>query len=258
MPDFREYEDVVFIAGQTFQSEFGTHLAGTEVEEAKEFHNLQVLVDAKFLYPIAPEGGYAYLPPHLFNHIDVKEATMAKLKGALNPNPDHFQDGRKPEPMLLAEREARQKLDELSGTTEAAKKVQEQARESAKHKYVQLQTVDANPAVSDKGGDKTKLYMGKQEAWELIQEQGDAASEAQQSEPPKEVSEPVNLRETNKKEEKLKDEENPDLAASKKPAEKTDNVVDPVGKQPANVSDTGSVSVTERARSTAKKKESDK
>lgn len=241
MPDFREYEDVVFIAGQTFQSEFGVHVAGTEVEEAKEFQNLQVLVDNNFLYPIAPEEGYAYLPPHLFAYIDVKEATMAKLKGALNPNPDHFQDGKKPESYLLAEREARQKLTEMSGDTKEAREAAKEARKSAKVQYQQMQTVDANPAVQQKASDVTKNYKGDKAAWELLEEQGNATQEAKQAKPMDDDELPVNLREdSKKKEEKLPDEENPDLAASKEPVVDTDSPADPVGEQPANSAEGGS------------------
>lgn len=255
MADYREFDDVIFIAGVTFQSEHGVHEAGDEVKEAKEFQNLDVLVASNFLYPVAPESGYNSIPAHLFNHINLKEEVMAKLRGALSPNPDHFQDGHKPEPMLLAEREARQKLDELSGDTEEAKKIQEEARESAKRQYVSLQTVDANPAVQEKSAGLKKLYKGDEEAWETIQKQGDVAQEEQSKDPEPDVSEPVNLRKTDTaKETKLKDAENPDKAASKKPAEKTDNVVDPVGKQPSNTSDGGSHSVTQSPRSTAAQK----
>ena len=44
MADYRDFDDVIFIAGVTFQSEHGVHEAGSEVKEAKEFQNLQVLV----------------------------------------------------------------------------------------------------------------------------------------------------------------------------------------------------------------------
>lgn len=184
MPDFREFDDVVFIAGQNFQSEYGLHLAGTEVEEAKKFNNLQVLIDAKFIYPVAPDKGYNYLPPHLFKHINVRSEVMAKLEGAMTPYPDHFQDGKKPESMLLAEREARQKLAEVSPDTK-------EARKGAQKQYQSLQTVDANPATTDKGKDVTANYKGDKAAWELLEEKGDKTQEAKDAEAPRPEEAPV-------------------------------------------------------------------
>lgn len=241
MPDFREFDDVVFIAGQNFQSEYGLHKAGEEVKEAKKFQNLQVLIDAKFIYPVAPDAGYNYLPPHLFKHINVRSEVMAKLEGAMTPYPDHFQDGKKPESMLLAEREARQKLTEMSGDTKEARKLQEEARKGAQEQYQNLQTVDANPATMDKGKDVTANYKGDKSAWELLEEQGDKTQEAKEAEAPRPEEAPVNLRKKDEtKEEKVKDEENPDKAASKEPEEETKAVADPVGKQPSNVTPGGS------------------
>lgn len=111
MADFREFEDVQYVAGRNFQSEYGFHPAGSIVKEARQFQNLQVLVDAKVLYPYAPERGYEYLPPHIFNSIALKEEVMAKLEGERMKNPSHFQGGRKPEAMVQAEREADQQRE---------------------------------------------------------------------------------------------------------------------------------------------------
>ena len=241
MPDFRDYEDVVFIAGQNFQSEFGEHLAGTEVEEARNFSNLQVLIDAHYIYPVAPEAGYNFLPPHLFNHINVKDEVMAKLRGVLSPNPDHFQDGKKPESLLLAEREARQKLTEMNGDTKEAKEAAKEARKTAAAQYQSLQTVDANPNLRDKGSDLTKTYKGDKTAWEVMQEQGDEVQKAKDAEPMKEEEMPVILKKDAKTDEKaLPKEENPDLKESKKPVDNTDLPADAVGKQPSNVAKGGS------------------
>lgn len=72
---------VKYIAGVTFQSEFGVHEAGSEVEEAPLFSNLQVLVDSHFLYPYAPEEGYAWLPPHLFAAVRTRQEVLDAMKG---------------------------------------------------------------------------------------------------------------------------------------------------------------------------------
>lgn len=72
---------VKYIAGITFQSEYGVHEAGSEVKEAEKFQNLQTLVDAKFLYPYAPEEGYAWLPPHLFSAVRTREETLKMMEG---------------------------------------------------------------------------------------------------------------------------------------------------------------------------------
>lgn len=72
---------VKYIAGITFQSEYGVHEAGSEVPEAEKFANLQVLVDAHFLYPYAPEEGYDWLPPHLFNTVRTRQEVLDKMAG---------------------------------------------------------------------------------------------------------------------------------------------------------------------------------
>lgn len=168
MPDFREYDDVVFIAGVTFTSEYGVHEAGTEVEEASRFPNLQVLIDSHFVYPVAPDKGYAYLPPHLFNHINVRDEIMAKIEGALSPNLDHFQDG-KPAEVLQAEAEA----DQARKDPVDRKAAQEQARKQ----YEDLRTPDVNPAAADKASDAKKLHKGDKAAWELLEEEAEKADE---------------------------------------------------------------------------------
>ena len=81
MTNFFAVPDVKFIAGVTFQSEYGVHEAGSEVKEAMKFSNLQVLVDSHFLYPYAPDNGYEFLPPHLFNAVRTKDETISVLEG---------------------------------------------------------------------------------------------------------------------------------------------------------------------------------
>ena len=79
--NYRWVPGVKYIAGVTFQSEYGTHEAGTVVEEAPSFQNLEVLVDNRFLWPYAPDDGYEYLPPHLFNSVRTQEEVKAELEG---------------------------------------------------------------------------------------------------------------------------------------------------------------------------------
>lgn len=106
MANYRDFDDVVYIAGVTFKSQYGEHPAGSVVKEAKKFQNLEALVDNRFLYPIAPEGGYDYLPPHLFNHIDLKDEAMAKIAaGDKGQFRGHYLRG-KPEMVKQAEAEA--------------------------------------------------------------------------------------------------------------------------------------------------------
>lgn len=235
MPSFAQFDDVIYIAGVTFQSEFGTHEAGTQVEEAAQFNNLQVLIDSNFIYPVAPDEGYGYLPSHLFRHINVKEEVMAKLKGAMNPNPDHFQDGKKPESMLQAEREADYKQTEITGSTKLARETAQKAREDAARQHRDLETVDSNPAVQDKSADVKKMQKGDKPAWEILEDQAKKTQERLDKEP--KVDKP-NTKETKTRE--VKDTENVDKAASKKPEDKTKGAVDPVGRQPSNVAPGGS------------------
>lgn len=106
--NFLDQPDVKFVAGRTFQSEYGTHEAGTEVEEARLFPNLDVLVSAGFLYPYSPEDGYSYLPPHLFSSVNTYEEVIAKLRGdhqSVGGQVEQFPYG-KPDEVLEAERQA--------------------------------------------------------------------------------------------------------------------------------------------------------
>lgn len=99
---------VKYIAGVTFQSEYGTHEAGSHVKEAEKFQNLVTLVDAHFLYPYAPDGGYDFLPPHLFNDVRTRQELLDYLEGdPVNKHTtDQFPGGEKPEVIKLAERDA--------------------------------------------------------------------------------------------------------------------------------------------------------
>jgi hypothetical protein len=109
---------VKYIAGVTFQSEYGEHEAGSVVEQAPGFPNLEVLVDNRFLWPYAPDEGYDWLPPHLFNSVK----TMDEVKAALEGDPhgtrrvpqwptksdDTTEEGQKPAQVAQAEFEAEQ------------------------------------------------------------------------------------------------------------------------------------------------------
>jgi hypothetical protein len=99
---------VKYIAGVTFQTEYGTHEAGTIVEEAPGFWNLDSLVDNRFLWPYAPNDGYDWLPPHLFNSVKTMDEVRAALAGdpsATKPV-EQFPDGEKPPVIQQAEAEA--------------------------------------------------------------------------------------------------------------------------------------------------------
>jgi hypothetical protein len=105
--NFIHVPGVQYLAGVTFQSEYGVHEAGTVVKEATKFQNLASLVDNHFLWPYAPDAGYEYLPPHLYNSVQ----TMDEVKAALEGDPygkrsvEQFPNG-KPEVVARAEFEA--------------------------------------------------------------------------------------------------------------------------------------------------------
>lgn len=101
------YPGVKYIAGRNFQTEYGDHTAGDVVEEAPQFPNLEVLVSAGYLYPYAPEAGYAYLPPHLFSSADLKEEVLAKIEGDQHSKRGTVQyPAGKPETVKQSERDA--------------------------------------------------------------------------------------------------------------------------------------------------------
>lgn len=161
MTDLREFDDVVYIAGRTFKSEYGTHEAGTEVKEASKFGNLQVLVDNHFLWPVAPDKVYNYLPAHLFNHLNVREEVMAKLEAAMAPHRKQFPNGKPPE-VLLAEQEADQAREVVVDRKKAYK--------DAQRVYDDLPTPDVNPAAMTKAADLKKVQKGQKSAWEFVEE----------------------------------------------------------------------------------------
>lgn len=115
--NFQHAPGVAYIAGQTFQSEYGVHEAGHVIptEQAETFPNLQVLVDNRFVWPYAPEQGYDWLPPHLFNDVHTMDEVKAVLEGdphGSRPVPqfpdkdDPTQEGDKPQQVQQAEDEA--------------------------------------------------------------------------------------------------------------------------------------------------------
>jgi len=115
--NYQHVPGVAYIAGQTFQSEFGVHEAGSVIpnEEAESFGNLQVLIDNRFIWPYAPDEGYDWLPPHLFNDVKTMDEVRAVLEGDPHgvrsvpqfPDPeDPTQEDDTPEVVLQAEDEA--------------------------------------------------------------------------------------------------------------------------------------------------------
>jgi len=191
--NYRDFDDVVYVAGVTFQSEYGTHEAGTVVKEATSFQNLDVLVDNRFLYPIAPQHGYEYLPQNLFNHIGTREEVMAKLTGAPMNNPEQYENGEKPEVVKQAEREAEQRLTEK--TSKEAKAQAAKANEDTAKRAADLATPDANPAYQDKAADLKKMYKGDKEAFEVMADQVEAHEE-QAEEAAEETAKAVNKEST--------------------------------------------------------------
>ena len=104
--NFQHVPGVKYIAGVTFQSEYGEHEAGKVVKQAEKFPNLEVLVSARYLWPYCPAEGYDWLPPHLFNDIQTMTEVHAALKGdesALRTTPQHHDV---PEAVKVAESEA--------------------------------------------------------------------------------------------------------------------------------------------------------
>jgi hypothetical protein len=117
--NFQHVPGVAYIAGQTFQSEFGVHEAGSVIpnEEAEQFGNLQTLIDNRFIWPYAPDEGYDWLPPHLFNDVKTMDEVKAILEGdpmgqrsvPQFPDPeDPTQEDEAPEVIQQAEDEAEQ------------------------------------------------------------------------------------------------------------------------------------------------------
>lgn len=107
MHNYQGHPGVAFIAGRTFQSEYGMHEAGTIVPEAPKFPNLDVLVSAGLLYPYSPDNGYEYLPPHLFRDTNLRSEIDAWLQGdTTSIKVEQFPNSEKPEVVLQAEREA--------------------------------------------------------------------------------------------------------------------------------------------------------
>jgi len=106
MVNYQGFPGVAFIAGRTFQSEYGTHEAGTVVTQAPQFPNLDVLVSAGLLHPYSPGNGYDYLPPHLFSETNVLAEVEAFIAGDPTPDVEQYQDGIVPEVVIEAEQQA--------------------------------------------------------------------------------------------------------------------------------------------------------
>jgi len=100
--NYRNVPGVKYVAGLTFQSEYGVHEAGSEVKEAEQFPNLEVLVSNHFLWPYAPDEGYDYLPVHLFGSVERLEEVKAHLDGDPTPHSQH----EKPVQLEQSEKEA--------------------------------------------------------------------------------------------------------------------------------------------------------
>lgn len=121
---------VRYIAGVTFQSEYGVHEAGSDVPEAPGFWNLDSLVDNRFLWPYAPDDGYAWLPPHLFNAVKTRDEVKATLEGdpqgsrtvpQFPDKDDPTKEGTKPAVFAQAEFEADQQpviLEKMMATSQ--------------------------------------------------------------------------------------------------------------------------------------------
>jgi hypothetical protein len=148
MVNYQGFPGVAFIAGRTFQTEYGTHEAGTVVKEAPLFPNLDVLVSAGLLHPYSPGNGYEYLPPHLFTDTNLKSEIEAYMQGDTTPSATpQFPDGEKPEVMQVAEREAEQQEELYEALKRRpAMKVADDTRTQAPPEAVNKPSVDKDEA----------------------------------------------------------------------------------------------------------------
>lgn len=98
-------DNVKFVAAKNFETENGLQVAGEVVKGAKDFFNLEALVRGGFLYPYAPEDGYSYLPPHLFNELRTRKEVLAKIEGDPTAQTS-VNEYEKPEAVKVAEKQA--------------------------------------------------------------------------------------------------------------------------------------------------------
>lgn len=154
--NFKNVPGVKFIAGRTFKSEYGTHEAGSVVEQALEFRNIEVLVSNRFLFPYAPDQGYDQLPAHLFNHVQSLQEVEGQMKGDDTPKAPVV----RPRQMEQALEEARQQEviranlqktpKEVADELAAAKKAAEPVKKTAAKKTTTKKTT-AKKAASSNG-----------------------------------------------------------------------------------------------------------
>jgi hypothetical protein len=131
--NFKDVPGVKFIAGRTFKSEYGTHEAGSEVKEALEFRNIEVLVSNHFLYPYAPDEGYDQLPAHLFNHVQKRQEVEGAMTGDVTPKRTVVRPRQMEQSLLEAERqvEIRENLKKTPKEVADALKAKEEAAKEA-------------------------------------------------------------------------------------------------------------------------------
>lgn len=185
---------------------------------------------------------------------------MAKLAGAPAPNPDHFQNGKKPEAMLQAEREAElqyQAYASVHGPRDSKdnEKARKEILQNAQERVNDLATVDAQASYHDKGKDVEALYKDKKHVPELVEERREQlAKENAKADKVTDTYETLNPNYRSGLERDVPDEENPDKAASKTPTDETGELpADAVGPQPSNVNE-GGQKPANRAQASKKKK----
>lgn len=136
--NYRDFPGIAFVAGRTFQTEHGTHEAGTVVKEALEINNLDVLVSAGFLLPFSPADGYDYLPAHLFSHTNLREDLLDHFAGDDSFNTKQFDHHGQPQIVTeaMAQAQEQEKLypqlleaNRTAGQRAAEEQVEREKRE---------------------------------------------------------------------------------------------------------------------------------
>lgn len=144
-------ENVKFICGRPFDSEYGHHDPGEEVTQAPQFQLLETLVHAGLLYPYAPDEGYDFLPPHLFSILNTRQEVEQQMEGDPAANTlgqSQWGVHGKPEVVKQAESQVKAAEDHRAATMKAAE-------EHTAKKAAAAQNPPARKSVADTVAKKT-------------------------------------------------------------------------------------------------------